>query len=549
VRDQLSSLQGLLVLAMLMTERNDVEEILGLATSAAPSLGPCRLDGAYLEGTGWLATDGPCRIPSVRREIEMQFAVLSAAGGALGIRGENWGWAYPLRSVQGHFGYLIVGADQVADDASQFLLRVLAQQTGIAIANARLHVRERDAARELRDTNRTLAATIAALERSTAIHERLTAVALSGEGQEGIAQALHDLTGYAVAAEDAYGNLRAWAGPGRPTPYPKAQPMEREALVRRARDEQHPIRVGDRLVALADAGDGAVGVIALVDPDATAGPQETTALEHGATVLATELARLRSIAESELRVGHDLMDQLLSDGADVSSASARAQALGYDIERPHRVVVVEPKAPARSTDEFCHAVRRAARDQGVGTLLIVRDESVVLLSDAEPTWVTFQEAVAKEIGGAPNRTSVGGRYDDPALFARSYREALFVAKLAHAAGLERAAVYDDLGVYRLFAVMAQPDELERFASRWLTALVDYDAVHNASLVATLSRYLESGRSHELTAKALNVHRSTLKYRLQRVSQIGGHDLNDPDTCFNLHLSCRAWQTLEVLRGG
>jgi DNA-binding PucR family transcriptional regulator len=243
------------------------------------------------------------------------------------------------------------------------------------------------------------------------------------------------------------------------------------------------------------------------------------------------------------------MEQLLSDRSDTSSAATRAQALGYDIERPHRVVVVEPVARGRFNDEFFHAVRRAAQDNVVGTLLLAKDESVVLLSDADPSWATFQEAVAKEIGGAPNRTSVGGRYDDPAFFARSYREALFVAKLTHAVGLERAAVYDDLGVYRLFAVMAQPDELERFARGWLATLVDYDAVHNASLVTTLSRYLESGRSHEITAQALNVHRSTLKYRLQRVSQIGGHDLNDPDTCFNLQLSCRAWQTLHALRAG
>jgi DNA-binding PucR family transcriptional regulator len=206
-------------------------------------------------------------------------------------------------------------------------------------------------------------------------------------------------------------------------------------------------------------------------------------------------------------------------------------------------------APARYNDEFFHAVRRAAQDHGVGTLLLARDGSVVLLSAADPTWATFQKAVAKETGGAPNRTCVGGRYDEPASFARSYREALFVAKLAHAVGLERAAVYDDLGVYRLFAVMAQPDELERFARGWLAALLDYDAAHNASLLPTLSRYLESGRSHETTAQALNVHRSTLKYRLQRVSEIGGHDLNDPDTCFNLQLSCRAWQTLHALRAG
>jgi len=44
-----------------------------------------------------------------------------------------------------------------------------------------------------------------------------------------------------------------------------------------------------------------------------------------------------------------------------------------------------------------------------------------------------------------------------------------------------------------------------------------------------------------------VHRSTLKYRLQRIREISGHDLTDPGTNFNLQLATRAWQTLQSLR--
>ena len=60
------------------------------------------------------------------------------------------------------------------------------------------------------------------------IHARLTAVAVSGEGHDGIARAVHELTGLPVAIEDRYGNLRAWAGPNRPDPYPKDSAARRE---------------------------------------------------------------------------------------------------------------------------------------------------------------------------------------------------------------------------------------------------------------------------------------------------------------------------------
>ena len=61
-----------------------------------------------------------------------------------------------------------------------------------------------------------------ALVRSMEIHERLTKVALGGEGQAGIAQAVYELTDRQTAIEDRFGNLLAWAGPDRPDPYPKA---------------------------------------------------------------------------------------------------------------------------------------------------------------------------------------------------------------------------------------------------------------------------------------------------------------------------------------
>jgi DNA-binding PucR family transcriptional regulator len=63
----------------------------------------------------------------------------------------------------------------------------------------------------------------------------------------------------------------------------------------------------------------------------------------------------------------------------------------------------------------------------------------------------------------------------------------------------------------------------------------------------LSRYLECGGNYTATADALALHRNTLKYRLQRIREISGHDLNDPDTRFNLQFATRAWQTLQALR--
>ena len=313
LREQLSNMQALLVLSMLMTESRDERQILHLACTAVPSLARCGLEGVYLVDSGWVALDdcrgeddtgNPDRGTAGLAQVVDQLIRLGAGGGGLAADGRGWTWAFPLRGMEGHLGYLVVSASVAPSPGEQFLLRGLAQQAGIALANARLHASERA-------TAETLAATVRTLERSTAIHDRLTRVGVAGEGQAGIARAVHELTGFPVAVEDRYGNLRAWAGPHRPDPYPKDPVARREQMLRRVIREHRPVREGGRLLAVAQPRGDVLGVLVLVDPAGSAGEQELVALEHGATVLAMELARLRSLADTELRVRRELVDELL----------------------------------------------------------------------------------------------------------------------------------------------------------------------------------------------------------------------------------------------
>jgi DNA-binding PucR family transcriptional regulator len=136
----------------------------------------------------------------------------------------------------------------------------------------------------------------------------------------------------------------------------------------------------------------------------------------------------------------------------------------------------------------------------------------------------------------------------PLDFPRSYREALLALRIQRVAhGTERVTLFEDLGLYRLLANMADLSLVEAFVHDWLGPLIDYDEQKGADLVATLTSYLEYGGNYEAAAEVLAVHRNTLKYRLQRIRDISGRDLGDPDTGFNLQLATRAWQVLAALR--
>jgi signal transduction histidine kinase len=156
LRSQLSNLQGLLMLAMLMTESGDEEQILRLATSSVGGLAHCRPEEVYLTGEGWPWTAASYQQETARRAIERQLAGLGPLGGAVEVPDRPWGWAYPLRSLAGGVGFLVVSAEEAPTPAEQFLLRVMAQQAGMALANARLHAQEHATAEGLADKQAAL---------------------------------------------------------------------------------------------------------------------------------------------------------------------------------------------------------------------------------------------------------------------------------------------------------------------------------------------------------------------------------------------------------
>ena len=537
VREQLSSLRSMLVLAMLLTQQDSQDSILHYVANAVESLGSCTTQGIFLDDL-WQEV----RLPG--RKATSLPTVLAAEGGPVTLADVPWSWAYSLSSRHGPAGYLVVGAPAPPAESERFLLQVLAQQAGVALANARLHSREREQAEELRLAN-------LALVRSMEIHDRLTKVALEGEGQAGIARAVYDLTDRPAAIEDRFGNLLAWAGPDRPDPYPKAGPAQQDRLLDRAMNAAGPVQEGERLLSVAALGGSPVAVLVLHDPAGTAASSERVAVEHATTVLTMEIARLQHLAQAEARSRINLVLDLAGDpGAEPATLLNRAQALGYDLVRPHRVVVVEAAGAHcdDNIDMFFHAVGRAARTAGVGSLLAPRLYDVIVLADAEVRWDQFWARVVTEMHGGRCRIGVGGRVLELGRFPHSCREAELALRIQKSAGgPERIALFDNLGIYKILATAGDTSAMERFVTEWLGPLIDYDAEHGTPLVLTLNEYLDCGGNYDASAKALSVHRSTLKYRLQRIRQVSGHDLGLPHVQFNLQVATHAWRTLQALR--
>jgi hypothetical protein len=502
------------------------------------TLAPCRVEATYI-----VADDGMKLCPSSQtgRPELMEILQRSQWNGKIELPQYDWGWALMLCHQDVIHGCLVVGASAEPTSDEVLLLEMLAQHTGTALSCARLHQRDTRRARELQESNEGLAHTVRRLQARTHIHELLGAVLAAGEGQQGVVDALHRLTGRPVFVEDRFGNLRAWAGPGRPLRYPKLKARERDHFLHLLSAEGGPMRSRDRISILIRPHAEILGVLALIDPDGEVDDDQLFALQFGSNVLGLEFSHQRNLAELQLNLRRELVDDMLA-GTDDDGAYARAEALGYDLRRPHYVAVVHA---GRSGDKSgLTAASRAAGKLHLDHLLGRQGSMVVLLVHGHPDPGALHREVSRQLGHSSSAIGIGSRCDVPSEFPQSFLRARRALNIRlHSANPQGASDYDELGFYHLVDAAHSVGAAEDYAHEWLGALIEYDATKNSDLVLTLSHYLECGGNYDESAATLHVHRSTLRYRLGRIADLTGFDLRDIDTRFNLHAATRVWRFL------
>jgi sugar diacid utilization regulator len=535
---------GLAALSRVTFSDSDAGEIFRVATAAVGGLGPCQVEASYRSVNGEFLQFPPSQ--PAHRDLERHRR--SNWDGQVKAEDGRWGWAFPLRHRRAINGCLVVSATSPPSKNATQLLTILAQQTGAALAHAATHDRDSgDTAQltksnaDLKVANRELAATVTRLQRQTKVHEALSTALAAGTGEQGIADALNDLTGHSVAIEDRFGNLRCWAGPGLPHPYPKQGADQRELVLHELAAQNGRARIGRRVLTLIQPRAEILGVLALNDPDDTVTEDNLFALHYGATVLALELSHQRTVAEIELNLRRELVDDLLA-GTDRDGAYARADALNHDLRRPHYVVVVQ--STGRTENTLPIAAGRAATALHLNYLQGRHAGLVVLLTDGRPDPQALHRTISEILGKTTSVVGIGSRCLVPDDFPQSFIEARRALSIRlRSVSPQGAAAFDELGFYRLIDAAHGGGEVETFVREWLGTLLDYDDSKNSELVMTLSDYLECGGNYDESAAALHIHRSTLRYRLARIAELTGHDLRNVDTRFNLHAATRAWRFL------
>lgn len=293
------------------------------------------------------------------------------------------------------------------------------------------------------------------------------------------------------------------------------------------------------------------------------GGEALTQMEIEAAVAAGDDAAQAMYREQllgEFELGHErefLRDLLSSDATLQLSAAAGLFDEELFTSQSVAVLVLRPTANSEGVDEhqrlaidaaLVHARRQLPTRQAIhlarpdhGVLLVAANARPPKGSDLLSIGRDLHESfsVRGEAGSTPSSAvvGIGERHGTLTGAATSYRQASQAARVAEILPtLGDVVGFGDLGIYRTLAQLP-PEELDMSALHpGLSALLS-DATA-ASLVTTLECFLDLAGDVKATSAELNIHRTTLYYRLGKVEQLAGVDLGRGSDRLVLHLGLK-----------
>lgn len=303
-------------------------------------------------------------------------------------------------------------------------------------------------------------------------------------------------------------------------------------------------------------------------------PRDVVLLYWARRILEVELGKERIRLETELGVRGDFVDDLINGHyGSVELLLQRARYLGADLADGALVLIVDIDSFARYLERrklkepaiqelkkrLADAVRLQTRQLFKNFLLGPRSDNVILFlgrsedGDAKELSETARRLAAQiqryVKGLLPDLTvSIGiGRYkNDPKSLPDAYSEAEVALEIGHRIhGPSSVSTFEGTGTYKLlFRVLQEdPGELESFYGETLEPVVRYDSRYGTELVHTLLTYLGNDASTVKTASGLFAHRHTIRYRLDRVGELTGLDVDRSEDRERLTLGIKAMQLL------
>ncbi|MHA7240049.1 PucR family transcriptional regulator [Arthrobacter sp. TMS1-12-1] len=237
----------------------------------------------------------------------------------------------------------------------------------------------------------------------------------------------------------------------------------------------------------------------------------TAVVDYAQSLISVELTNQARNRTGARTAAGQLFEDVVRGTLAGAEGAARLASSGIDTTLRHTVLIVDVASGQR------RALRTLPLPDGWngGATGLVDDRLVLVLPAGAPD----PAALSRYLHGAglTARIGIGGSYAQPNGLRWSYFEAREALQRGQALNFA-----DRLSLTSL--LMSSADvPLADLATETLHPLEAFDGTHGSGLLTTLQRYLDLDGSVAAVAADLDLHRNTIRYRLQQVVALTGYD--------------------------
>ncbi|MFP7201056.1 PucR family transcriptional regulator ligand-binding domain-containing protein [Lysinibacillus halotolerans] len=297
-----------------------------------------------------------------------------------------------------------------------------------------------------------------------------------------------------------------------------------------------------------------------------ASPLPWLVLNQVVTILTLWIQKERTFIENKEKEINEFLIQLLNGTwTDKEEFMKQGQNLGLNLGLPYVCVVGIPE----KLGEFYHQYKKENSNEAEKDFMRTFSELIeasakklnkqVIYTFQKDLIIVFLECKVKEASENVNcllnlldehvkhhkipsiSWGIGENHAGNLTFHLSYknaRTALEIGRSQKGAGSRNT--FASTGIYQLLISLSQNTFSTELMHDTMGVIAAYDKNNGLDLLHTLSSYIIHQGNVSQTARALNLHRQSLLYRLRKIETLTNRSLNDPDDIFLLQFCLKLW---------
>ena len=224
--------------------------------------------------------------------------------------------------------------------------------------------------------------------------------------------------------------------------------------------------------------------------------------------------------------------------ADRDSYTGFLEARGYRSHGLYRVFIIHEKDATPQSKEWAErfdTILRNKLNRERGSYHLFRHEDMLVaifpgISDGEEAGSIAEMLCGLFDQHFPDkdlRIGVGPAVQDIGRLQKTYRRAILALRFAGRSE-QRSAIFETMGLYRMLLSTDDTDLLREMLDENLGKLILYDQKNKSDNMEILRLYIRNNFSVQQVGQQTFMHRNTINYRVRKIKEILGTDLESMD---------------------